>query len=213
MEEKEKRKVMQFLEKNLRWILLIVCLIIFFFILEDVLEKEIFEIDNYFYKFISKFIKEPITTFAKIITTIGSAYVIMPVCIITMIYFGKSKEAKYIFINLITIFIGNQLLKTLIERPRPKGFRIVEASGYSFPSGHSMVSMAFYGFFIYLIYKKAKNKYIKWISIALLSILIILIGISRIYLGVHYTSDVIAGFLLSIAYLALFTNIISDKIE
>lgn len=82
--------------------------------------------------------------------------------------------------------------------------------GYSFPSGHSMVSMAFYGFLIYLIYNNIKNKYIKWILICSLSILIILIGISRIYLGVHYTSDVLAGFLLSISYLVIYTRIVKE---
>lgn len=82
--------------------------------------------------------------------------------------------------------------------------------GYSFPSGHSMVSMAFYGFLIYLIYNNIKNKYIKWILICSLSILIILIGISRIYLGVHYTSDVLAGFLISISYLVIYTRIVKE---
>ena len=75
-----------------------------------------------------------------------------------------------------------------------------------------MVSMAFYGFIIYLIYKYIKNQYIKWFSITILSILIITIGISRIYLGVHYTSDVLAGFLISIAYLILYTNIINKYV-
>lgn len=67
-----------------------------------------------------------------------------------------------------------------------------------------MVSMAFYGFLIYLIYKNVKNKYIKVISILLLSTLILLIGASRIYLGVHYASDVIGGFLIAISYLILY---------
>ena len=70
-----------------------------------------------------------------------------------------------------------------------------------------MVSMAFYGFLIYLIYKNVKNKYIKVISILLLSTLIFLIGASRIYLGVHYASDVIGGFLLAISYLALYIEV------
>ena len=71
-----------------------------------------------------------------------------------------------------------------------------------------MVSMAFYGFIIYLIYKNIENKTIKWSSIILLSILIILIGISRIYLGVHYTSDVLGGFLLAISYLIIYTGFV-----
>lgn len=69
-----------------------------------------------------------------------------------------------------------------------------------------MISMAFYGFLIYLIYKYINNKYLKSFLIFILSLLIIMIGFSRIYLGVHYTSDVIAGFLVSISYLIVYTN-------
>ena len=72
-----------------------------------------------------------------------------------------------------------------------------------------MISMAFYGYLIYLIYKYVKNKYIKWISIILLSILICVIGISRIYLGVHYTSDVLGGFLISISYLIIYISVVN----
>ena len=68
--------------------------------------------------------------------------------------------------------------------------------------------MDFYGYLIYLIYRYIKNKYIKWSLIVLLSILICLIGISRIYLGVHYTSDVLGGFLLSISYLVVYISLI-----
>ena len=101
------------------------------------------------------------------------------------------------------------LLKNILQRPRPTEYRIIEETGYSFPSGHSMVSMAFYGYLIYLIYKYVKNKYIKWTLIVLLSILICSIGISRIYLGVHYTSDVLGGFLISLSYLIVYTLIVN----
>ena len=76
-----------------------------------------------------------------------------------------------------------------------------------------MASAAFYGFFIYLIFKRLKNKKIKLFLISMLGLLIILIGVSRIYLGVHYTSDVIAGFSISISYLTIFTSIANDYLD
>ena len=116
-------------------------------------------------------------------------------------------------INLILASLTNYTLKQILQRPRPIEYRIIDESGYSLPSGHSMVSMAFYGYLIYLIYRQIKNKYIKWSLITLLSLLIISIGISRIYLGVHYTSDVIAGFLVAISYLIIYINIINKNID
>ena len=111
--------------------------------------------------------------------------------------------------NLFIITVFNQLFKFILQRPRPSNYNIITEKGYSFPSGHSMVSMAFYGYIIYLVYKYIKNKYLKWIIISILSLLIISIGISRIYLGVHYTSDVLAGFLISISYLVIYINLTS----
>lgn len=211
IEEKKQNKMLKFLKENKRWFLSIIALILFIFILEDVLEQEIYRFDETIYSFISKGISDNMSQIAKIITTMGSVYVIIPVTIISIIYFWKKRESKYIVINLAIIFASNQILKRIIARPRPDEFRIVEETGYSFPSGHSMISMAFYGLFIYLIYKKINNKYLKWTLIILLSILIILIGVSRIYLGVHYASDVCAGFLLSIAYIIAFTHFISKE--
>lgn len=119
----------------------------------------------------------------------------------------KNKKMKIaIALNIIIEPILNTILKNIFVRPRPMGYRLIEETGYSFPSGHSMASMAFYGLLIYLIYKNVKNKYLKWTLILVLSVLIILIGFSRIYLGVHYTSDVLGGFLISLSYLIIYTN-------
>ena len=119
----------------------------------------------------------------------------------------KKKIGISIPLNLGLSALLNITLKQILQRPRPIEYRVIDESGYSLPSGHSMVSMAFYGYLIYFIYKHIENKYIKWSLIILLSILIISIGISRIYLGVHYTSDVIAGLLIALSYLIIYINV------
>ena len=146
------------------------------------------------------------TPIAKVITNLGSAVFLIALTIILIIVIKNKKIGLSIFLNLSFVTILNQLLKRILQRPRPNEFRIIEETGYSFPSGHSMVSMAFYGYLIYLIYKYVKNKYIKWGLITLLSILIVSIGTSRIYLGVHYTSDVLGGFLIAVSYLIIYIS-------
>ena len=124
------------------------------------------------------------------------------------IFSKKKKILLTIPINLAIATALNVLLKNIVERPRPEGYRLIDETGYSFPSGHSMISAAFYGLLIYIIWKNLKNKTLRLILCVALSILTILIGVSRIYLGVHYASDVVGGFVISIAYLTLITSII-----
>ena len=200
----------ELIKKNLKWIILFICLIVFLALAEDVFNQEIMKCDVIGYTLISIFlITDFATPIAKFITNFGGPIFLSTICIILFIIIKNKKIGLSIIMNIAIIAILNQVLKRILQRPRPTEFRIIEETGYSFPSGHSMVSMAFYGYLIYLIYKYIKNKYFKCISIVLLSILICSIGISRIYLGVHYTSDVLGGFLISVSYLIIyimFTN-------
>ena len=199
----------EYIKKNLKWIVLFICLVGFLALTEDVFNKEIMQGDIIGYKMISTFlISDFVTPIAKFITNFGGAIFLSIATIALLLLIKNKKIGLSIFSNIVIITILNQLLKRILRRPRPTEFRIVEETGYSFPSGHSMVSMAFYGYLIYLIYRYIENKYIKWLLIVLLSILICLIGISRIYLGVHYTSDVLGGFLLSISYLVVYISLI-----
>ena len=203
-------KIKDFLIKNLKWIVLFICLIGFLALAEDVFHKEIMNGDIIGYKMVSTFlISNFATPIAKFITNFGGAIFLIGVTILLIILIKNKKIGLSIFANLVIITGLNQLLKRILQRPRPTEFRIVEETGYSFPSGHSMVSMAFYGYLIYLIYKYVKNKYIKWSLIVLLSCLIVGIGTSRIYLGVHYTSDVLGGFLISVSYLVIYISAVN----
>lgn len=205
-----KKKIKEFITKNLKWIILFICLIGFLALAEDVFNKEIMSGDIIGYKLVSTFlISNFATPIAKFITNFGGAIFLITLTIVLLVLIKNKKIGISIFSNLVIVTILNQLLKAILQRPRPTEYRIVEETGYSFPSGHSMVSMAFYGYLIYLIYKYVKNKYIKWISIVLLSILVCSIGISRIYLGVHYTSDVLGGFLISMSYLVIYISAVN----
>ncbi len=203
-----KDKIKRVIIKNYRFIIMFICIIFFVAILEDILDYEIKNFDVLWYHIISKSISESITPIARIITKFGNAESLIFITIVLCFVIKNKKINWAIIINLACSTILNFTLKNIIQRPRPDEYRIINENGYSFPSGHSMVSMAFYGFLIYLIYKNVKNKYIKTISILLLFTLIILIGVSRIYLGVHYASDVIGGFLLAISYLVLYVGIL-----
>ncbi len=200
----------KFIIDNYKSIICFVCIILFLALAENVFNNEIMKSDVIGYQFVSNYlIKDNVTPIMKGITWCGSAICLILVSFLSFFIFKNKKTSIFVWINLISITILNQALKFILHRPRPTDFRIIEESGYSFPSGHSMASMAFYGFLIYLIYKKINNKYLKWGLICFLSILILFIGISRIYLGVHYTSDVLAGFLISIAYLILFISVVN----
>ena len=206
-----KEKIKEFILKNTKWIILFICLIGFLALAEDVFNKEIMNGDIIGYKMISTFlISDFATPIAKFITNFGGAIFIILLTVILITVIKNKKIGLSILTNLAIITILNQLLKRILQRPRPTEYRIIEESGYSFPSGHSMISMAFYGYLIYLIYKYVENKNVKWILISLLSILICLIGISRIYLGVHYTSDVLGGFLISISYLVIYISAVNN---
>ncbi len=197
------------IKKNYKWILLFICSIIIIAILEDIYEKEQLQIDQEIYRAVVLNLRtEWLTAIMKIITNIGGAYVLIIISILTIIFIKNKKTGIAITSNLLIVTVLNILLKNIIERPRPEGYRLIEESGYSFPSGHSMVSMAFYGFIIFLIWKKFKNIKLKYIFAITLSILIPLIGFSRIYLGVHYASDVLGGFAIAIIYLIVFTSIV-----
>ena len=149
------------------------------------------------------------TAFFKFITRFGDWYVIVGIILLSLIFFRK--YFKVIVTNAVFITLVNQALKFLIQRPRPNDFQIISVSGYSFPSGHAMISAAFYGFIFYLIYKSnLSNKYKVLLGMFIL-ILVVLICISRVYLGVHYLTDVIAGSSLAMLYLTVYTYLLKIK--
>ncbi len=104
------------------------------------------------------------------------------------------------------------LLKLIFHRERPVTPLLQAAKGFSFPSGHALMSVTFYGLLILIAWQNIKQLWLKWILSIVLVILILTIGLSRVYLRVHYASDVLAGFCVGIVWLLLSLWIL-DKIE
>ncbi len=181
----------------------LICITVFITLLVLLLTNNISFFDDFFYSIIIYFKNNFLTKIYKVFTFFCSVKFIIGFTILLVILIRNNKIKLFILCNLCGVVLLNQVLKRIIRRPRPTGINLIKENGFSFPSGHSMVSMAFYGVLIYLINKSKLNKETKLLLSLLLSILILFIGISRIYLGVHYASDVLAGFSLSLAYLII----------
>ena len=176
--------------------------------------KEELIMDKLAYNILVTKLRNPgLNTFMKLATKLSNTTFIISLSIILILAFyfvvKKKRVSELILGNLLFIVLLNQILKFMIRRDRPTGFRLIEMSGYSFPSGHAMVSMAFYGLLIYIIKHFIKNKKLKIFLIALNVIIIILIGVSRVYLGVHYLSDVVTGYSISLIYLLVLTKFLN----
>ena len=170
-------------------------------------------IDDFVYSLVKPLISNDMTNIMQFITFFSDPiWCILLSCL--MILFVKNKKISKAFIlNLILVFLLNYVLKILFSRNRPADINLIVETGFSFPSGHAMMSLGIYGFLIYLLLLSDKNKISKIIGTCFLILLIFLIGISRIYLGVHYATDVIAGFVISASYLLLFIRFTYPKIK
>jgi undecaprenyl-diphosphatase len=172
--------------------------------------------DDIVYKYVSAFISDGMTVFMRSITFLGTEFALATIALAVIAIFWNNKKLSYFSkiaaVNLLAGSILNEVLKNIYGRQRPDILRLIEITGLSFPSGHSMAGMSFYGFIIYLCLKFGKGAW-RYIAVTLLSVLILLIGISRIYLGVHYASDVLAGFSLGIVWLAVFITIMNKLLR
>ena len=198
--------------KYIKYSLLIISLLIFGTITILLLNGNIVKFDSYIFKhFVEGIRSNTLTNIFNFITFFSGVTFIIVTTLLILFLTKNRRFATYMTLNVLLCFLLNQGLKLLFARPRPIDINLITESGYSYPSGHSMMSMAFYGVLIYFINRSKLCNWKKYTLNILLSILVLLIGFSRIYLGVHYASDVIAGFSLSFAYLIIFTSYINKK--
>lgn len=147
-----------------------------------------------------------LTAIMKFFTFIGSRDSIITIAIIVMLFLfvvlHHRSELVFFIIAIVGADILNRILKDFLHRARPDLHRLIEIGGYSFPSGHAMSAMAVYGALAFLLWRHIPTRIGRSILIILSAIMIFMIGISRVYLGVHYPSDIIGGYFASGFWLA-----------
>lgn len=168
------------------------------------------QFDLVIYEFLISFKSRYVTMFMCFISNTSRAFTI--ICMILIAFILHRKIGLLLFGNAFGNAFLNQGLKWLFKRQRPLFTHLQKVSGYSFPSGHTMIALSFYGFLYYLACLYIKDLKKRNIVCLLLGILILLVGISRIYLGVHFASDVVAGYLMSAIYLLVYIEIIEKYV-
>lgn len=196
--------------------LFLLSLIVFLLIAKYVFFDKKEEFDHAAFSFLELFIKDGITNVMLFLSVIGNYHVMITANILLICYFLFVRKHKWYSIKIPAISLSSVLLmtvlKTLFNRPRPLIPLMEPARGLSFPSGHAMMSATFFGLIIYFIYRKQIHPAIKALAISFLIIFIVSIGISRIYLRVHYASDVIAGFCMGVIWLTIAIKVL-NRIE
>lgn len=184
-----------------------VCVLCLLAVGDMIFEDKNLHFDEHIFKIIYPYINKINTSVFTAISFFGSAAFLGPANVLLALFFlfikkdnGSAWKIAAVSITNITVLL---LLKNVLQRQRPIAPLIAKANDYSFPSGHTFSSVVFYGMLSFISYHYIENNILRWWSIILLSLLALAIGFSRVYLRMHYASDVIAGFSLGIIWLIL----------
>lgn len=165
-----------------------------------------FAIDSTISKYLTGMRGPLLTGFIKIVTSTGNFASILVISIVIILFLarkGKKKESLFYSLSVIGIWLFNELLKIVFKRPRPAGAHLVDVTGYSFPSGHAMIFMGFSLLIVYYILENVKSMGMRMILSTLMILYAVSVGLSRVYLGVHYFSDVIAGWMAAVLWVSV----------
>lgn len=165
------------------------------------------DFDNKVFEYLKPYINETNTAIMNFVTFFGKHDFLIPANLFLIFYYLFLKKHKWYSIQVPTIAISSLFvmfgLKRFFGRQRPDDQLLEAATNFSYPSGHALMSVTFYGLLAYIAWQTVKNKTLKWILIVLLVLWIIIVGVSRVYLRRHYYSDVMAGFAMGFLWLVI----------
>jgi undecaprenyl-diphosphatase len=189
------------------WLILAaVSLILFSWLAEEVLHRQSLAFDSAVRNAVHQRATPLLTILMRGLSLLGSADVLLPLVVVALVVMagtGIRRQAILLVGSLTGAAVLEATLKLVFHRPRPQPFFNLPAPGdYAFPSGHAMVSLCFYITLAWIVSEQLATRWSRvavWTSAALLTGLI---GFSRIYLGVHYPTDVIGGYTAGLVWMA-----------
>lgn len=197
------------------WIGCLLCMIAFSGVAAVVEAKEEITFDRMVSSWVQSFENSGLTAVAKAVTFLGSVNAMVVMCAVVLLYLfiivPHKREALLFAAVMLGTPVWNVLLKLSFQRERPDFNRLIEITGYSFPSGHSMAAFSLCGIAAYLLWRRIASAPGRMLLLTGSGMVIAGIGLSRIYLGVHYPSDVIGGFLASGAWLLFVTGFYEQR--
>lgn len=184
-----------------------VILLLFVFITEEIVLGKERNFDNTVFQLLQEFTSMGTTGIMIFFTFFGSTKFLFPAYCLLLLYFLIFKRNTLRSFNVAAIGLSSTgllfLLKDIFKRHRPPHPLIANVKGFSFPSGHSFSAFTFCGLLIYILWETQVSLFWKWIGSFVLFVFASMIAVSRVYLHVHYASDVIAGFCLSVLWLTI----------
>ncbi|NMF26669.1 phosphatase PAP2 family protein [Olsenella umbonata] len=209
-QDKRKAGALARLVQSRRAMLVLVAVLVFTWLLFEIKTDDIMRMDAAAHNLVVMHMRAAwLTPIMQSISDLAYPVVLVVMLLVIEVFAPGRRPGLCAAVNLVLATLLNLLLKALIQRPRPEGYRLVAESGFSFPSGHSMVAMAFYGLLIWMVWRYEKDALVRRLGVIGFGLVIVLVGLSRIYLGVHYASDVLAGFCASIAWLGVYTKLLA----
>ncbi|WP_018614405.1 phosphatase PAP2 family protein [Segetibacter koreensis] len=184
-----------------------IILLVFLFITDEIVLEHETAFDNSVFQFLHSYTTTDVTNKMIFLTFFGSTKFLLPAYSLLVLYFLLFKKNTIRSFNIAAIGLGCDallfIMKDIFKRHRPVHPLLPNVKGFSFPSGHSFSAFTFCGLLIYILWETKTNIFVKWIGSIVLFVFAALIATSRVYLHVHYASDVIAGFCLSVLWLTV----------
>jgi undecaprenyl-diphosphatase len=203
---------MQKREKLYSWLLLlgallvaVTALFVFGWLSEEMLEGDTQKLDMFVRTSVHQHSTPGLTRLMQAFSFLGSVATVSSLCLVilaTLLYFRRMRMAALLGITMIGMVALDEALKLAFHRPRPEAFFGPTPTSYSFPSGHAFGALCFYGVLAAILAPRVRGRIVKWAIWSAAVFLITMVGFSRIYLGVHYPSDVIAGYAAGAVWVA-----------